>query len=268
MISLFNYSDYRAYIEARFKEMPKAGYGQSLRLSQHLNVHTTLVSQVLKGLKSFTPEQASSVAEFLGLTDDEAEYFVLLVQLDRAGTPALKRILLKRLDEIKKKSAELVNRLQSDTVLTEERKAVFYSDWMYSAIRQLSAIPGMNNRDVISDYLDVPKKRVNEVAEFLVRSGLCIENDGRLGIGPRQTHLENSSPWVRTHHVNWRQKAIETLSNEEDSKLHYTAPMTLSKPDALKIREMLVKFLQSVDRVIDPSPSEELHCLNIDWFRV
>jgi hypothetical protein len=70
------------------------------------------------------------------------------------------------------------------------------------------------------------------------------------------------------HHINWRQKAIERVQEKGESQLHYSCPMTLSAKDALKLREMVVKFLESVDAVIEPSPSEELHCLNVDWFRI
>ena len=44
--------------------------------------------------------------------------------------------------------------------------------------------------------------------------------------------------------------------------------MTLSHKDALKIRQMIIEFIQSVNKVVDPSPSEEIHCMNIDWFVV
>lgn len=67
---------------------------------------------------------------------------------------------------------------------------------------------------------------------------------------------------------NWREKSIEALNREGHAKLHYTAPMTLSKADAELVREMIVKLLESIDKVIEPSPSEELRCLNIDWFEV
>ena len=68
--------------------------------------------------------------------------------------------------------------------------------------------------------------------------------------------------------MNWRQKAIECLEDERTAKLHYTAPMTLSKKDAEHVRERIAKFLESLVGVVEPSASEELHCLNIDWFEV
>lgn len=268
MISLYNYNGYRPYIIARFREMPKAGHGQSLKLAGHLAVHTTLVSQVLKGTKSFTLEQASLTAEFLGLTENETEYFLLLVQLDRAGNESLRKNLGRRLRQLRSDSENLDDRVTSDRKLSEELKAVYYSDWIYSAVRQLIAIKGFENTDAIASYLGFPAKRVKTVVEFLLKAGLCVEEKGKLKIGVKSTHLDQSSPWSRVHHVNWRQRAVETLHREEPSRLNYTCPMTLSAEDARKLREMILKFLEEVDKLIEPSVSEELHCLNIDWFKI
>ena len=248
--------------------MPKKGYGQAKKLAQYMGVHTTLVSQALKGIKGFTPEQAALISDFLGLTDIESEYFLLLVQWDRAGNEPLRKTLKRQIENMKRKSAELVNRLQAEKKLSEENRAVFYSDWAYSAVRQITAIPGFHDLDSIASYFNFSKKHTKEIVDFLLLTGLCKEEKNRLVVGPRSTHLESTSPWVRIHHMNWRQKAMEKINDDKAGKLHYTSPLTISKKDVLKVREMIVQFLEQVDKVIEPSPSEELFCLNIDWFKV
>lgn len=248
--------------------MPKKGYGQGRKLALYLGVHTTLVSQVLQGPKVFTLEQAASTAEFLGLTELETEYFLGLVQLERAGNEALRKTLRRQLQNLRDRSRELSERLQGEKVLGEEQKARFYSDWVYSAIRQMVAVPGHGEASAIAISLGLPLPRVNEALEFLLRAGLVKEARGQLETGPQSTHLESSSPWVRVHHLNWREKAIEALSTPSDRDLHYTAPMTLSVADFLKVRELIAQLLQTVDQVVIPSPSEQLGCLTIDWFSV
>lgn len=268
MNSLFNYIDYRKFLNERLKHMPKRGHGQMRKLAAFLNVHTTLTSQIFSGSKDFTLEQASLTAEFFGLNELETEYFLTLVQLSRAGNESLKKNLKKQISNIQKKAAELVNRVPVKATLTEEQRAIFYSDWTYTTIGQLVAIKGLNTIDAISDYLDMPRNQVSKVLEFLVQSGLCLEEKGNYKIGPTRTHVESTSPWVRIHHINWRQKAIEQISREYPTKLHYTCPVTLSKSDANKIREMIIKFVESINGVVDPSESQELHCINIDWFKI
>lgn len=268
MISLYNFEDFRTFMRAKIGEMPKNGYGQSLKLAAYLGVHTTLVSQVLKGLKIFTLEQGALTAEFFGLSDDETEYFLLLIQIERAGNDSLKKNLQRQKEKIKIASKELVNRLSSEVNLSEEKKAIFYSDWIYSAVRQLIAIKGFESIDRVAKYFDLSMKRTRVIIDFLLGTGLLREENGILLVGFRSTHLESSSPWVNTHHSNWRQKGMSSFSREDAHKLYYTCPMTISVSDGQKIREQIVKFLESLDKIIEPSPSEELRCLNIDWFKV
>lgn len=268
MTSIYDFKDFRKFILKIWEDSPNKGHGQSRRLAEYTQVHTTLISQIFSGAKSFSMEQAVLAAEFLGLSESESDYFLLLVQYDRAGSKKLKEKLEKQIHQHQEKAKVFINRIQSTKVLTEEQKALFYADWVCSAIRQLTALKGFDTPEQISAYLGVPIKRTRESVQFLLEAGLCIEEKGKLKIGPQSTHLRPDSPWVRTHHANWRQKSLEKLSGDEPSKLHYTAPMTLSAQDAYKIRKMLIDFLGQVDQVIDPSPSEELHCLNIDWFKL
>jgi uncharacterized protein (TIGR02147 family) len=268
MISIYNFNEYRGYVRARFAAMNKGGYGQSLKMAEHLGVHTTLVSQVLKGGKTFTLEQGSLAADFLGLTEDETDFFLLLIQEDRAASPALKKNLARQKEKFRQQSRKLENRLIGEMKLTEEKKAIFYSDWIYSAVRQLTAIEGYSQPEQIAAYFGLTNRKIREVVDFLLTTDLLQEKNGKLAVGVRTTQLESGSPWINARHGQWRQRAIEGLHREDPVRMHYTCPMTLSVADAQKVREQIIKLLESVDKIIDPSPSEELRCLNIDWFKV
>lgn len=268
MESLYNYTDYRRLLEDRIAELPRKGYGAIGRLATAIGVHGSLISQILRGQKSLTPEQAILTASFLGLTDLETEFFLVLVQLDRAGNNELRTYYQAKLNEIKKKSVELVNRLPAEQQLTEEAKAIFYSNWLYTAIRQATAIQELTRAEAIAEHFHIPVKRVREALDFLVLHGLCREVDGEYSVGPQSTHVPSSSPWSRVHHVNWRERAIDRMNHDDPLKLHYTSPLTIAESDARVVREMIVAFLENVNKVVDPSPSEELRCLNIDWFKI
>jgi uncharacterized protein (TIGR02147 family) len=268
MGSIYQFTQYREYIHQRWSELPKKGYGQARKLAEHLGCHSTLISQILKGLKSFTSEQAVRVGDFFDLNEDETEYFLLLVNLDRAGTQSLRKTILKRIHQIQAHSTELVNRLKKTKNLTEDQKAVFYSDWSFSGIRQCTAILGLQEIESIGAHLGLPRQHILKVMDFLLETGLCKKVGSHFTVGPSSTHLESSSPWVKTHHNNWRLKAMVSMSKDSPSKLHYTSPMTLAAKDALVIREHIAQLLERIDKIVEPSPSEELHCLNIDWFQI
>jgi hypothetical protein len=56
------------------------------------------------------------------------------------------------------------------------------------------------------------------------------------------------------------------MNIEEDFAL--TSPMTLSREDALKVRELMMKSVEKILAINKPSSSEELRILNIDWLKI
>jgi uncharacterized protein (TIGR02147 family) len=268
MESILTYKDFRKFIRHAFTSRSKNGFGESTKLAQALSVNNTLISQILTGDKCFTLEQAVSAAEHLNLNELESEYFVLLVQLDRAGTKQYRHFVEKKIERLRLKSQELVNRVQYDTEISEEKRATYYSDWIYSAVRLSTALPDLKTTEAIAEHYNMPLVKIKEVVEFLIKADLLKLEKGQLSLGVQSTHLKAQSPWIKSHHANWRQKALQEISTGNSQSLHYSAPLTISKKDVEKIREILVKTINSVDEVIGPSESEELYAFNIDWFQV
>ena len=249
--------------------MPAKGRGEFQRIAIALRMHTTSVSQVFRGTKDLSPEQGVLLCQHFGLTEIETDYLTNLIELARAGTAALKEVLGKRLVHLRLRAQDLSARLPKDRVLSESDKNRFYANWYHSAIRLLCDIPEYRNVDYISSRLRLPLRTVNETLAFLLSTGLCIEEEGTIKMGVKRTFIENTSPLISRHHANWRLKCIENLDRLDiERDLALTAPMTLSREDVAKIRAVLIDAIETVMRLNTPSPSEELHCLNIDWFKV
>ncbi len=88
------------------------------QLSAIITVVLMFVS-VFNGSKHLTFEQACGVCSFFGFTELETDYFVALVQLDRAGNQEAKTKCKRDIQRLKEKSESLKERLTKDTVLTE-----------------------------------------------------------------------------------------------------------------------------------------------------
>jgi uncharacterized protein (TIGR02147 family) len=267
---IFDFDDYKTFVLARIKAMPNRGHGEFRKIAQALRTHSTRISHVFQGNVDLTLEQACGLATHLGLNDLETEYLVALVQRERAGTPALKRVFERQLEAAQAKSRELVHRVDRDRVLTEADKSTFYSNWYYTGIRIASSVPEYQNVDALAQYFDLPRGTVQKVIDFLLQTGLCIadeKNEGRIKMGPKVTHLEATSPLVARHHANWRMKAMQRHEKLGPSELAYTAPISIAEKDQDAIREMSVNFVERVLKVVKASePEEKLMCLCVDWF--
>lgn len=265
-MSIFEFDDYKDFVKDRIQQMPNKGRGEFQKLAVILQMHTTTVSHVFKGDKELTLEQAAKLCGYWGLNVSESDYLITLVELARAGSKELKIILQKRLEELKKHSFELKHRIPKDRILSDSDRFRFYSEWYYSAIRLMCDLPNMNSIDRIANQLDLPVSTINEAIQFLLEAGLVIAEKGQFKLGPRRTFVEATSPLVKRHHANWRIKAIERYPKmKHDVDLALTSPMTLSKDDALLVREILMKTIEKILAINTPSKPEELHILNIDW---
>jgi len=265
---IYRYDNYKEYVRTRLDAM--SGRGRLKKLAAHLKIHTTRLSHILRGSSHFTSEHGYSLCQYLGLNPQETEYFLTLLAKERAGTMALKKHYATQAQEIRTKSQEIINRIPPEKILGEPEKAIFYSDWIYSAIRLATSIS--NHRDVesLADRFQIPRTRVQSVLDFLLSSGLCIRaSDATIRMGPKSTHLESDSPLAKRHHTNWRLKAIQRHELLSSRELAYTCPVSIAKEDQAQIRERILQLIEGFIKTVNESaPEQQLSCLNIDWFEI
>lgn len=266
-MDVFLSKNYRKQLKERLKSFPNNGYGQSKKLAEYLNVSTAYISQVLAEDRHLSTDQAFLVCEFLDYTKLETSYFMKLIDCERASNHKYKKWLELELEKIRKEASEVSKRIQFDKELSLEDKAIFYSDWYYSAIRMHCSISDKNLEELV-EALGISKKLTKDAISFLLSKNLLIKTNEKYRISTSSTHLGSDSPLVKLHHQNWRKKAVERCMEENENKIHYSSPMTLSKKDSEKIKNLLLACIQDIGELVDPSPEEEFMCLNVDWFKV
>jgi uncharacterized protein (TIGR02147 family) len=268
-VKIFETKTISDFLRKYLKALPNKGRGELRRLSEATGIHSTTLSQALRGDRPFSLEQVANICRYLGLNDFETKYALLLLQSERAGTQVLREIFEAELKALRQQALELVNVVKRDKNLSEAEKAIFYSNWYYSAIAVLSSVPGLQTATSLSAKTSLSLQKTNQALEFLVRSGLCEEKNGKIGPGTHSTHLDAKSPLVSRHHGNWRIKAMEKHPGlNSETEMAYSSPMSISKSDANKIRSLLVELVREVSEIRGPSPCEEGYFLNIDWIRI
>ncbi len=265
---IFEFDCYKAFVTQRIQAMPSEGRGQYKRLAEHINVHTSFISQVFRGDKHLTLEQGYLLADSFGLDEEETDYLLTCIVRDRAGTQAMRRFYDRKLKAMRSKWERPSSRVKPQATLQEEDKSEFYSQWYVSAIRLLTSIEKYQSPEAVGAQLNLSPRLVGEVVRFLLSRGLCELKDGRLVMKVARTHVPADSPHVLRHHLNWRVKALECLPRQKEPFISFTCPFTAGEADRQKLRRLTSQFIGEFSRIVDESPAEELSCLNLDWFKV
>lgn len=262
--SLFEYSHYRSYLRARLEGA--GARGSKAQIAQAIGVQATYVSQVLQENSHLSLEQAEATNGFFNHTTQEAHFFLLLVQKDRAGTATLRAYFQKQLDEILNARLVLTERLGKATQLEEADRSWYYSSWIPSAVHIATTIPTLRTVEAITRSLQLPSEKIVENLERLERIGLVIKQGLQFLPGQQHIRIGKDSHHVLKHHTNWRMQAIQSLDREKLNELHYSAVVSLSAADILKIKDLLLESINNNIALIRESKEEELYCLTMDFF--
>jgi uncharacterized protein (TIGR02147 family) len=265
-MTIFEYQDYKAYINAWVSAQTRGGHGEYRRMAQALDVSTTMMSQVFRGDKDLSLELAQEIVDYLKLSDREGDYFLLLVEFARAGSYKLKDRLLRQIKEQQVEASKLKNLIKDETKISEESKAVFYSTWMYSGIHLLVDVDSYNDAESIAQRLHLPRNQVQKILDFLIERNLVSHKDGKLEIGQARTLLNKESPLIFKHHQNWRLRSLDKMAERKDSDFFFSSPMSLSEEAAFQLRQKLPNIVKEITDEIVPTKAETIRALVLDWF--
>lgn len=192
--TVFDYDDYKGFLKDWLKNQPKGGHGLKSAMADSLRCQPAYVTQVLNGAGNFSLEQADSLTAYLGLGEAEAEFFLLLVQWERAGSKSLRDHFQKAVERIRTQRMVLKERLRIEAGLSEQDQSRYYGDWRYTAVHMLITIPKFQNRQSVAARLNLSKTAAAEILDFLVRTGLAELAGDTYRVTKSRLHLGNDSP--------------------------------------------------------------------------
>lgn len=262
---IWNFTDYRHYLVAKLgPEGSRTGLRK--KMAGAIGVHTTFVSQVLKEKNDFSLEQGEAINGFLSHTNDEGEYFLLLLMKDRAGTRELKKRFLDKIEIQRRERLNIKKRLEMQTEISAQDRERFYSNVYYGAIHVLTAIPDFRRVEKIAEALKLSREQVQDMVDFMLKLGILLEKKGDLVSGAQHMHLGNDSATILKHHSNWRLQTLQNLRFIHQENIHYSACLSLSREDAFRIKELLLSELKNHLKIVEKSPEEVAYVYTFDFY--
>lgn len=267
-MDIFDFDHYKNWVNARISQMPQRGRGQYKKIAELLGISAVVVSQVFKGPRELSLENAMEISVYFALTELETDYFLTLVEKERSGSHKLKIYFETKIRALKKKRGPIERVVKRNSELNKEIQAVYYSDWVYSAVKLLSMSEDPLSLDEITAILNLPLQRTKNAAEFLIRHNLVHEERSKLRAPSSLTHLGPNSPFLSTHLQNWRTLTLSRIDRRTTTDIFYSGPMMIEPKYYMKIRGQILEFIKEFSRSVEESESRELACLNLDFFKI
>lgn len=266
--NIFEFLDYKPYLRQWISSRPAGGRGEKSRMAKKIQCQPAYITQVLNGSAHISIEQAEALNALLEHTEDEFDFFMLLVQRARAGTHTLARYFDRKIQQVHNQRLVLKNRLTHKKTLTREDQATYYGHWAYCAVHMAVLVPKLRTQQAIASHFGISLEITASILEFLESAGLVSKQGGLFHPGNVRIHLENDSPMISKHHMNWRLQAMRSLDRASAGELHYSSVAGISKSDVPRVRELLVRAIEDVRSVIKDSKDEAVYCYNLDLFEL
>ena len=267
MKNIYEFDSYKTYLKQLISEhIEKRGFQASL--ARAAGCQPSYISQALSGKAELLVDHAAGISEFVGLNQAETEYFITLVQFARATSPILKKIMKTKLQTLKEKQFELVEQIQGLKKTKQEIEGSYYSSWMWTAIHIITSIPQYQTPQNIAERLSLPLIQVKEILQVLQTYGFIQENNNNWVYTKGASHLPRESSMNELNHTHWRLRSISNIQKQIPDDLHYTSVFSMSLEDTEKLRKFLIETIAGSRGIIGPSQSEDIFCMNLDFFRV
>ncbi len=270
MPDVFLSPDYRAYLKSWISNQPNRGRGSVSTLARAARCQPAYFSRVLSEKAQLSPEQGFAIQKVLGHSIEETQFFMLLLDWDRAGDSALKHFYANKIEREREARTDLRKRFKDAPTLSREHQVTYYGSAHYVAIHTCISISSLQTVDAVAKFLNIPRERTLEVLNFLAETGLAIEEKGRWRIGQNRLHLGRNSDLIRNHHSNWRIEAIKSLDRGKGAQggesLHYSAVVTLSQADVVRLKEHFIRSLEEFSQIVAASPEETARAITLDFF--
>ena len=262
-MNIFEFESYGKFMIAITRN--EIDRGSKGRLAKAAGCNPSWMTRVLADEVHLTPDQALGITQYLQLNESETDYFMGLVELERAATPALCERIRKKLKSLKKEARNFGPLVKTDAALNREQQTRYYSSWIYSALHVSCMLPHSSLKEIAS-RLGISPKTVNQVLMLLEEMGLITNRDGQWQSTSKNIHLDSTELLAFSGHRNWREKTIQHLQTLNLQGLHYSSVHALSIEDMEVVRTRLKDAVLDCRKVIDDSPPETLGVLCLDWY--
>lgn len=264
---------YKELLRARQKEMVRERPALTWKwIADKVPLRHTYLSRALNSDKAHLNEDhLFTIARFLGLSHEEADFLLLLRSHELAQSPERKKLLFGKISRYRKDKPlkAAVRDSRSENQLDE---AAYLFDPLCVLVHAALHIPAVKREPrTLCDKMGVSPAQLKMILHKLQRAGFVDLGPG--GASVREVRLSSlhygrSHPFMRVH-----QSMLKTLiqsqlnRTEEEHKQAFVVTFTMDEHGFEGIKEEFQAFLKRVEQISSKCRDEHLYQLSFDLFR-
>lgn len=265
--AVYSFSDYKEFIANKIKSSDEQ-WGLISKLALIAGCQRSYLSKVLSSSIHLTADHLLSLSEYWKLSEVETDFFLLLLEREKASTAKLRERIQKKIKAIISAQENLLNRVNRPKAQLGQKELVYYSNWKYSAIHILTSIPAYQTQKAIAERLQLSREIVEEALSELKEFGLVRLVKDRWVFNSTELHVAQDSPLVSLHHNNWRQQAVLNSQKRQTSNVHFTVVQSMDLQAWQRIKEKVLQLISQETEIAGPAKEELLICFACDFFEV
>lgn len=252
---VFQYRDYRSYLQDCYSLRKKSEYGFSYRLFAKRVGSTApnYLKLVADGRRNLSPEMASRFAKALGLGGEAASYFCDLVEFNQAANTQERERCYQRLTRYRR---------YRQAFRLDSAHAEYHSEWYIPAIRELVVCEGfVDDPKWIARRLKpaISPRQAEHALSILLKLGLLVRNkEGKLEQNEPVVSTGDDHPLghhVVTYHRTMLERAAEALDTcEREEREVASLTLSVSRQQLAELKRRLYEFRQELlQEALEPS---------------
>lgn len=263
------YSDYRTYLKDFYTDKKEhCSYFSNRYFCKKAGIKSpSLLKEVIEGKRNLTEKTIPAFVKGLGLNENDAKFFTLLVRFNQNKNPLEKQQTLEQMRGL--------TRVITQEVIPVDHYA-YYSKWYNPVIRELACILDWNeNYTLLAKSVNPPIKKTEakESIALLIKLGLLIRS--KTGIYTQShpaitTGREVTALGVRSLNRHLSCMGTEAIDrfppNERDIS---SLTIGISKRSYSIIKQEIQEFKNRIIRIVDDDKnSDGVYNINVQFFPV
>lgn len=265
MVSIFEYTDYQAFLRDRLKEMRQSSTVLSYRYAgQKLKMDASQILKIVQGRLHLAEKRILDFARFLKLDERETEFFRLLVLFNKA----------RRAEEARNLFEQMVSLTGISSLQLKRDQYLFFSEWYHTAI--LCALEGFDckrNYRELGAHLrpSIQALEAKESIQLLERLGMVARNAQGFWKSTNQ-NFTTGKQWQSAAIQQFQHTAIQMGAEaieRFDKQERDISTLTLSMSPSLleEVRLLAEDFRRTVARLCNQSENtNQVYQLNVQLF--